>query len=283
MQEELGLVQLAMAELSAALRNAVGASSLIDHRLLKGEFRERRVIAGLRQFIPRRYEMYSGVVVNADGNYSAQQDIIISDSVVSPPFLAAGELGVLFIETVSAVIEVKSVATAQAVHEAVTNIASVKRLASDEPRVYTEISGGHIGMGENVDKPFGGILFLSSGISDEAILDAYTKATASIAPNDRPNALVVVDGSAFTWGKYADSGQLIVQPEPLFGSHVVLQRLGVNALLVFYIVLMRILKSYQPPDLDLLSYISKSGGYGRYEILVQEMLSEHTDQAPGSV
>lgn len=134
--EEQGLLQHAMGELSSALANAVGATSLIQHRLLKGEFRERRVIAGLRPFIPRRYEMSSGVIVNAGGHFSRQQDIILSDSLLAPPFLAAGELGVHPIEAVAAVIEVKSVATAQAMREAVENIASVKRLASDEPRGF---------------------------------------------------------------------------------------------------------------------------------------------------
>ncbi len=144
MAEEPGLLQAAVNELSSALPNAVAASSLIDHRLLKGEFRERRVIAGLRPFIPRRYEMLSGVVANADREYSRQQDIIISDSMIMPPVLAAGELGVHLIETVSAVIEVKSVATAQAVRDAVETIASVKRLASDGPRGITVIRGARL-------------------------------------------------------------------------------------------------------------------------------------------
>ena len=94
MEDDRGLLQAAMGELSLALGHAVGASSLIQHRLLKGEFRERRVITGLRPFIPRRYEINSGVVVNSNGALSQRQDIIISDSTIAPPFLAAGELGV---------------------------------------------------------------------------------------------------------------------------------------------------------------------------------------------
>jgi hypothetical protein len=115
-----------MGELSSALSYAVGASSLIQHRLLKGEFRERRVIAGLRSFIPRRYEISSGVVVNASGDHSRQQDVILSDSMTVPPLLAAGDLGVHLVETVRAVIEVKSMATAQTTRDAVMNVASVK-------------------------------------------------------------------------------------------------------------------------------------------------------------
>jgi hypothetical protein len=270
--EEQGLLQHAVGELSSALANAVGASSLIQHRLLKGEFRERRVIAGLRPFIPLRYEMSSGVIVNADGNFSRQQDIILSDSMLTPPFLAAGELGVHPIEAVAAVIEVKSVATAQAMREAVENIASVKRLAPDEPRGFTEIRGASIGMGETGDKPFGGALFLGSGASDEAMLDAYLDATGTLAPNDRPNAVVVVGEFTLVWGSFAEgSDQPSIEPQPSRGTHVLLQRLGVNALLAFYMSMMKVLAAYQPPELDLIAYVNNSGGLGDHEIVVQKL------------
>jgi hypothetical protein len=283
MEEGAGLLQLAMGELTSALGSAVGASSLIQHRLLKGEFRERRVIAGLRPFIPRRYEMYSGIVVNADGKFSRQQDIILSDSMTTPPFLAAGDLGVHLVETVSATIEVKSIATAQSMREAVANIASVKQLASDEPRDFINIRGGHIGMGRNVDKPFGGVLFLGSENSDESILNAYIEAASALAPNDRPNAVVVVDKFVLTWGTYiGESQDLTIHPEPLRGTHVLYQRLGTNALLVFYMVLMKILESYQPPKLDLLSYVTKSGGYGQYQLLARELSAPDGKQSTSS-
>jgi hypothetical protein len=270
--QEQGLLQSAIGELSAALANAVGASRLIQHRLLKGEFRERRVIAGLRPFIPRRYEMSSGVVTNANGELSCQQDIILSDSMLSAPFLAAGELGVHPIEAVSAVIEVKSIATTQEMRKAVENIASVKRLAPDEPRGFTVTRGASMGMGETVDKPFGGVLFLGSDASDEALLDAYLDATAALAPNDRPNAVVVVGEFALTWGSFAEgSDQPTIEPRPSQGTHIQLWRLGANALLLFYMSMMKVLAGYQPPALDLIAYVNNSGGLGHHEIIVQKL------------
>jgi hypothetical protein len=178
MNEGNGLVQLALGELSSALTRAVGASNPISHNLLKGEFRERRVISGLRPFIPRRYEMRSGIVVNTEGIFSRQQDIILSDSMGSPPFLAAGELGVHPIEIVNAVIEVKSVATKQAIRDAVANVVSVKRLLSDEPREHISVRAGRMRFGPDHDKPFGGILFLEGNISNDAIVETYMDATA---------------------------------------------------------------------------------------------------------
>lgn len=274
-QENPKLLQLAMAELSAALRNAVGASSAIPHNLLKGELRERRVISGLRPFLPGRYTLSSGIIVNAEGKFSNQQDIVISDIMVVPPFVAAQELAVHPIESISGTIEVKSVVKSGAIRAAVKNIASVKRLASDEPRDYVEIRGGHIGAGQNVDKPFGGIMFLDSEMSDEAILNEYADATVGFPPNDRPNALVVVDRLTLAWGSYPnDPANLTIQPEPLRGSHFVLQKLNKNALLAFYVILMRILTSYKPPEMDIMNYVVNSGGYGEYGITVRPIAAE---------
>lgn len=269
------MLQHAMGELSSALANAVGASSIIQHRLLKGEFRERKVIAGLRPFIPRRYEMLSGVVANADGEFSRQQDIVISDSMVSPPFMAAGELGVHPIETVSAVIEVKSIATTQSIQDGVTNISSVKKLIPDKPRAFAVIRGGGIEMGQTIDKPFGGALFLSNESSEEALLDAYLEATATLAANDRPNAVVVVGKFALTWASFTEESQgSVIQPLPSQGTHIFLHQAGPSALLIFYMNLMKVLAAYQPPQLDLASYVNNSGGVGKYEIIVQKLIEK---------
>ena len=185
--------------------------------------------------------------------------------------LAAGELGVYPVETVNAVIEVKSVATKKTIRDAVANVASVKQLLPDEPREHISVRAGRLQVGPDHDKPFGGVLFLESKIGNEAILDTYLEIITSVAPNNRPNALVVVGGVVLTWGAFdGEPSQPTTQPEPLKGTHILSQRLGKNSLLVFYMVLMKILESYDPPPLDLYSYILKSGGYGDFTLLTRE-------------
>jgi hypothetical protein len=169
------------------------------------------------------------------------------------------------------VIEVKSVGTKKAIRDAVANVASVKQLLPDEPREHISVRAGRIRVGPDHDKPFGGILFLESKIGDKAILDTYLDAIASVAPNNRPNALVVVGRVVLTWGAFiGEPSQPTIQPEPLKGAHIFLQGLKKNSLLVFYVILMRILESYDPPPLDLYPYILKSGGYGDYTLLTRE-------------
>jgi hypothetical protein len=275
MVHERGLLQFAMDELSSALSNAVGASSPIQHRLLKGEFRERRVIAGLRSFIPRRYYISSGVIANANGDFSLQQDIILSDSMTVPPVLAAGELGVHLIETVRAVIEVKSKATAQTMREAVKNIASVKRLMPNEPRSFMDMSGGGIAVGETFDKPFGGVIFLDSEAPDITIGNAFRDEVSTLAPNDRPNAVVVVNEFAILWGNLTQGSQALIEPQPMSATEFRLHRFGANALLAFYVVLTKVLADYQAPLLDLISYVNNSEGFGNHEALIYKSFKDN--------
>jgi hypothetical protein len=155
--------------------------------------------------------------------------------------------------------------------EAVENIASVKRLASDEPRGFIEIRDGSIGAGRSVAKPFGGALFLASSAPDEALFDAYLDATAALAPHDRPNAAVVVGEFALTWGSFEEgSDQPTIEPQPSRGTHLV-ELVGANALLAFYMNMMRVLAAYQPPELDLIAYVNKSGGLGPHQMIVQKL------------
>lgn len=272
--EERGLLHHAMEELSSALGAAVGASSLIQHRLLKGEFRERRVIAGLRPFIPRRYEMNSGVVINDSGASSDQQDVILSDSIVAPPFLAAGELGVFPVEAVSAVVEVKSNATTKRVKDAVANIVSVKGLMPNTPRGLPRPPGrGLVTVAGSTNlKPFGGVLFLDSGISEKTLCSAYLEACAALAPNDRPNALVVVNKMTLLWGGLVGNpSEPTVCLDPSEGTHLLVHRGAEDALLSFYVNLMAMLRVYPAPDLNLISYYDKGGGLQSDELVVKEL------------
>lgn len=266
-----GLLQESMAELSSGLQRAVGASKPIEHRLLKGEFRERRVIAGLRPFIPGRFTMTSGVVINAAQQFSRQQDIVLSDAMRAAPFLAAGDLGVHPIELIDGVIEVKSAATTQTVAEAVENIASVKRLAPYEMRGMTRVDADSIGMGETNEKPFGGILFLGTSAKLETLFDAYLKTCNELQPVDRPHVLTIVGHASIQWVTYPGSGTEIrsFEPLPTNGNAAALMPIGANALLSFYMTMMKVLTGYFPPPFDLAGYVNATGGLGPHVMTVQ--------------
>jgi len=102
--------------------------SKIKHPLLTGELRESFVVNLLSHFLPERYGIGSGVIVNPLGIESTQWDIIIYDKNILPPFIFEMDRGVFPAETVLAVIEVKSMLTLRELRK--TN-ANSKRLITE--------------------------------------------------------------------------------------------------------------------------------------------------------
>lgn len=80
----------------------------VKQDLEKGAFREFFVASLLRPLIPSHFGVGSGVVVSAYGQQSRQTDLIIYDHRGVPPILLAGERGIFPIDSVLAVVEVKS-------------------------------------------------------------------------------------------------------------------------------------------------------------------------------
>jgi hypothetical protein len=132
-------------------------SSKIDeiyHPTSKGHESELNWIGLLRAYLPERYTVDSGFVVDCEGRISEQIDIIIYDRHFTP-FIFRGE-NVVYIpaEGVYAVFEVKPHFDNENYHYAVKKLKSVKTLKR------TSAIFGHI-LGENKKKLFniiGGIL-----------------------------------------------------------------------------------------------------------------------------
>jgi len=101
------------------LRNAIVAATQnmlelydlsggIKHDGEKGAFREFFIAQLVRPLLPHHYGVGSGVVVDADGQQSRQTDLIIYDRRLLPPIMVAGDRGIFPIDSVLAVVEVKS-------------------------------------------------------------------------------------------------------------------------------------------------------------------------------
>lgn len=95
------------AKIAGALAELKSVSK-VKHPLLTGELRESFLTNLLNHFIPERYGIGSGVIINPFGNQSKQWDIIIYDKDILPPFVFEMSRGLFPAETVLAVIEVKS-------------------------------------------------------------------------------------------------------------------------------------------------------------------------------
>lgn len=126
----------------------------IDHPTVKGDESELNWIGLLRTYLPERYSVDSGFVVDYEGNISEQIDIIVYDRHFTP-FIFRGE-NVVFIpaEGVYAVFEVKPHFDKTYYNYSIKKLKSVRRLKR------TSANFAHI-MGSNKKELFniiGGIL-----------------------------------------------------------------------------------------------------------------------------
>lgn len=108
-------------------------SSQINHALLKGQHREKIVIKQyLEKYLPLKYGISSGIVIDSHGHQSKQQDIIIYDKFntmhLSGENRNDDEQVYIPIENVFAVIEVKSNLTNEELEDVIEKFESVNKL-----------------------------------------------------------------------------------------------------------------------------------------------------------
>jgi hypothetical protein len=243
-----------MHRLAAGLQDAFEASKAIHHNLSAGEAREHAVARALEPHFPSRFRLSSGIVVNSAGDESLQQDILVTDPSVGTPFVAEGNIGVHPVETVVASLQVKTTLDVASLKDAVTNVASVKRLVSDAPRGFSRLAGSTLELGEATMKPFAGIVAFQASADHAALRQAYLQANAVLPVHDRVNALFVLDQFVMLWSDSETSLSVIDSPT----ARGIVQTIGAgrDSILFFYVTLMRALNRYSPPSLDLAAYLN---------------------------
>jgi hypothetical protein len=227
----------------------------IQHRLSRGEFRENELAELLRPYIPERFGLGSGEVVNSSGQISRQQDVLITDSVTVAPFIVSGRLGVYPIEAIVASLQVKSRLDAGELTSAIANLTSMKQLLPIGPRPVTRVGEGMIGMGVTTAKPFTAVVAYSAGASVASLIRTLAEASRAQEPPNRTNLVFVLDAFVATWG--AADGK--VELDPHGPMHLQIFEAGEDSVLVFYAMLSHWLQRYQPPRLDLLAYVNSLG------------------------
>jgi hypothetical protein len=106
---------------------------------------EIRLATFLRERIPRRFDVQSGVVLGSSGAVSRQTDLIIYDALNSPVYRKGPRVHIVPRDNVAAVIEVKSKLNKEELADAATKIASVKAMRpspiseADQPVTFSSM------------------------------------------------------------------------------------------------------------------------------------------------
>jgi hypothetical protein len=103
-------------------------NTLFQHQGLKGTGNETILRELLIRFIPKRYGVGTGVVIDRSGHQSKQCDIVIYDILQYPSLLNLTPVHLFPIDIVYATIEVKTTLSSEEASNAVANIRSVKEL-----------------------------------------------------------------------------------------------------------------------------------------------------------
>ena len=132
---------------------------IVGHPTVIGDGTELHWRELLEEFLPKRYQVSKGFVVDSAGKRSEQIDVIIHDRTFSPLMWEHGGYMYIPAESVDAVFEVKQDHTLDDIKAAAKKVASVRR------RKRTQGEFGWL-MGKGQKEPFqilGGLLTVGSG------------------------------------------------------------------------------------------------------------------------
>ncbi len=102
--------------------------SSVPHNLEKGMEIEDVVKIFLRDYLPRRYDITGGFIIDRENNISSQQDVIIYDAFHCPIYRPGSRGAVVPIDNVASVFEVKSELDINNFRETLTKIHKLRKL-----------------------------------------------------------------------------------------------------------------------------------------------------------
>src|SRR6266852_3018057 len=143
------------------LRSEVDSiNSLFQHQGVKGSGNESVLRELLTKFIPKRFGIGTGVVIDRNGTQSRQCDIVIYDTMLYPSLLSLTNVHFFPVDIVYATIEIKTTLTSDSIKEALTNIASVQQLNFiNDQFADTDIRNGSFSFNTYTPQPPLGFIF----------------------------------------------------------------------------------------------------------------------------
>ncbi|MBN1188006.1 MAG: hypothetical protein JXB49_37370 [Bacteroidales bacterium] len=169
------LIQQYATAIISGFYEKVKSLSRLDHKLTKGELIELFVTEVLSLFLTEQFGIGTGIIINQAGKQSNQNDIIIYDKRILPPFIKQKNIGVYPVESVLGVIEVKSKLTKTAITETENKFMYLRNnICSREYNLYKKdefkpLCGliGFYGIGSNEIRDPNGVNWLNKNINNQ--------------------------------------------------------------------------------------------------------------------
>lgn len=237
-------------EMAKNLKNEFdNISSRIEHNTLKGTVREDRLKDCLKELLPKKYNITSGCIVDANEKQSKQQDFIIYDNFNSPSFIASAKEQVVPIESVYATVEVKSTLTIDELKKSLKNIESVHLLEKTKPMSNLLID-------TTMKAPICMIFAYTSDTSLENIVEHVDEINKEILFENRVSIICILDkGLIFGVSKYGFTDlELNPTEKTIYVTH---EDIIENNLYLFYLLMITGLNNINLPPVNLMGYAEK--------------------------
>lgn len=230
-----------------------GITKQITHNGVKGSAREDLLKSYLRDLLPNKYSISSGIIIDYNQNQSKQQDFIIHDAFNCPSFFKTDSNTILPVESVYATIEVKSTLNYDTLKQSVENVESVRKL--------TKLPNRNIISNEyNEQYPLGFVFAYSSDYSLEQIQKRLFELNKEVEGRRQISIICILDkGLIFNVNKDNLSNFTIIPT-----NNTVLARSDSdieNSLYSFYLLLLQFLDNVYIQVPSLIEYAKKNNSF----------------------
>lgn len=223
----------------------------INHMGLRGTSREDILRNYIKDLLPKKFTVGSGIIIDANGTQSKQQDFYIYDAFQSPVILQYESYAIIPIESVYASVEIKSTLNSDTLKQSVENIKSVKSLELQIQKNELSISTRH-----NI--VFGVIFAYSSSISIETIAGNLMEYCKNLSYNQQPNIICILDQGVVLRVSKLGGGNVELDPGENNTYAIIKEREEIN-LYIFYLLLLQHLNTTCNFPPDLLQYAERAG------------------------
>lgn len=252
-----------------------GVTRQIEHKGVKGSAREDLLKDYLRDLLPNKYSISSGIIIDFNQNQSKQQDFIIHDAFNCPSFFKTDSNTILPIESVYATIEIKSTLNYDTLKQSVENIESVRKLHKLPNRNI--ISNDY-----NEQYPLGFVFAYSSDYSLEQIQKKLFELNKSVDGRHQISIVCVLD-KGLIFNVYKDNlTNFTIIPT----NDTVLARSDSdieNSLYSFYLLMLQYLDNVYIQVPSLIEYAKKNNSFKVGLSIPNELISNDAIYKEGNV
>jgi hypothetical protein len=169
------------------------------HRPTAGTQREDLVEAFLVEHLPKRFGVSSGLVVSCEGEFAPQADLLVVDALNNAPMYGQARSPIWSVESVYALVEVKTEFTPAAIADAVAKGRRFKRLT----RKFSEVAAATQRIAESLF-----VIWAFDGPKVEVAADNLRSALVDVPRSEQPDLIIVLDRYVATCGDYLVLSQI---------------------------------------------------------------------------